>query len=606
MTNNVLFLLNGERTDNADTSGSLAVPLILWQTAPLSLITNATLAQLPLEQQRSLRSWHEKCPKIDHRLLTDQQMRAFIADRFEMRVLRAFDRLIPGAYRADLWRYCALYAYGGFYADFPMYCWRDLSFLRKYQLVLTRDLNPTDIYNAFMACRPRHPFLLQCIQVCVTNTEAGAYTKGSLGITGPAMVGSLLRQQKASVLAGLCTLAFVKTGEGLFTVCSNDEKKTRLVDNKHAAYGAMMAALHYKAHYSIMWRQRVVFGSIIPASCEPTNNESIRIFQTVDGEYVAPETLNCLSTWPRQNPGCGYYCVHGEHRRTFLQQYATPAAVQAHDTLTSGLLRGELWAAWALAHNGGGVYVAANMSCCISVKAWPIVLMGGDTVQFSADGRVVMFPPSCLNAKQLARETAEEITSAILAGQALSMSSDSLFHTYFIERRFFKPLIKIPTKIEEKKQRWLNGGRKGGGSTNNRHDSEVHYSLDGVIVARQGTTANGVLNTSVPATPVSFMLRHSTLYKKDFDSTFASVTVKPGSSSPTATSRANWDPMGLRQHCCLVTSREHSVQSYHNFKIMGTVAIVGAVAALLALGYLLIDYSFGAHSHNNTTQQKSS
>ena len=30
---------------------------------------------------------------------------------------RAYDCLLPPAYRADLWRYCALYAHGGHYLD---------------------------------------------------------------------------------------------------------------------------------------------------------------------------------------------------------------------------------------------------------------------------------------------------------------------------------------------------------------------------------------------------------------------------------------------------------------------------------------------------------
>lgn len=39
---------------------------------------------------------------------------------FPSEVLEAFDILIPGAFKADLFRYCVLFIYGGVYADVDM------------------------------------------------------------------------------------------------------------------------------------------------------------------------------------------------------------------------------------------------------------------------------------------------------------------------------------------------------------------------------------------------------------------------------------------------------------------------------------------------------
>ena len=41
----------------------------------------------------------------------------FIKCNFEEYVFKAYDMLLPGAFKADLWRYCALYVYGGVYCD---------------------------------------------------------------------------------------------------------------------------------------------------------------------------------------------------------------------------------------------------------------------------------------------------------------------------------------------------------------------------------------------------------------------------------------------------------------------------------------------------------
>ena len=57
-----------------------------------------------------------------HYLFHDQDCRAFIEREYPPEVLMAYDRLIPTAFKADLWRYCVLYKYGGAYLDVK-YSW---------------------------------------------------------------------------------------------------------------------------------------------------------------------------------------------------------------------------------------------------------------------------------------------------------------------------------------------------------------------------------------------------------------------------------------------------------------------------------------------------
>ena len=47
----------------------------------------------------------------------DTGARDFIINNYPSEVLWAYDKLIPGAYKADLWRYCVLYINGGIYVD---------------------------------------------------------------------------------------------------------------------------------------------------------------------------------------------------------------------------------------------------------------------------------------------------------------------------------------------------------------------------------------------------------------------------------------------------------------------------------------------------------
>ena len=46
----------------------------------------------------------------------------FIKSHFSKRVLYAYDKLIPGAFKADLWRYCIIYINGGIYIDIKYEC----------------------------------------------------------------------------------------------------------------------------------------------------------------------------------------------------------------------------------------------------------------------------------------------------------------------------------------------------------------------------------------------------------------------------------------------------------------------------------------------------
>ena len=45
-------------------------------------------------------------PRFNYQLFDDNDCREFIKNNFEPKVLHSFDSLIPGAYKADLWRYC--------------------------------------------------------------------------------------------------------------------------------------------------------------------------------------------------------------------------------------------------------------------------------------------------------------------------------------------------------------------------------------------------------------------------------------------------------------------------------------------------------------------
>ena len=139
-------------------------------------------------------------PNFKYYLFDDNDCREFIKTHFDSDVLNAFDTLIPGAYKADLWRYCVLYIHGGIYLDIkyiPVNGYKFYNLLFKEHLVY--DINNINIYNALMVCKAGNPFLLDAIHTIVQNVKNKYYGSSALCPTGPIMLGNLIIKRNSRV-----------------------------------------------------------------------------------------------------------------------------------------------------------------------------------------------------------------------------------------------------------------------------------------------------------------------------------------------------------------------------------------------------------------------
>jgi hypothetical protein len=103
---------------------------------------------------------------------------------------KAWNMLNSGAFRADLWRYCQLYQYGGIYVDSFATPFVSIDTmmegLEECTFVSAKD--SVGIHNGFMACTPKHPFMKAAIDECLENILNRKYTDSCLGVTGPLML----------------------------------------------------------------------------------------------------------------------------------------------------------------------------------------------------------------------------------------------------------------------------------------------------------------------------------------------------------------------------------------------------------------------------------
>ena len=145
---------------------------------------------LSMRMREIAQSWELKNRGYVYRLYDDDECRRFIEVQFGPRVLRAYDGIEAGAFRADMWRYCALYAHGGVYADLDTLCVGAIDAVidPSAALVVPVDLDTRNLFNAFIGVVPRHPVMVACVDRIVAKVEAGEEQAG-LGFSGPGLLG---------------------------------------------------------------------------------------------------------------------------------------------------------------------------------------------------------------------------------------------------------------------------------------------------------------------------------------------------------------------------------------------------------------------------------
>lgn len=158
------------------------IPKLIFQTMETSLmITNVKQC---IDQVKELN------PDYKYYYFTSYDCRYFIAKHYP-HILNAYDTLLPGAYKADLWRYCILHKYGGFYLDSRMLVYNSFESIitKKTEFMSCIDVNKNMIYQAILGAVPQSPFMKEAIDLCVDIIANRKNNVGDLGITGPKVMG---------------------------------------------------------------------------------------------------------------------------------------------------------------------------------------------------------------------------------------------------------------------------------------------------------------------------------------------------------------------------------------------------------------------------------
>lgn len=165
---------------------------------PLKIFQTWYIKDLPPKMNERVETLKRQNPIFEHFLYDDNDCRELIKNNFNPHVLEAYDKLVPGAYKADLWRLCVLYIYGGIYVDIKLLCINGFKLIElTEQNHFVRDRpKPLSIYNSIMVCQKNHPFLIMAINNIVNNVKNKFYGSHPLDPTGPLMLGKLILRNK--------------------------------------------------------------------------------------------------------------------------------------------------------------------------------------------------------------------------------------------------------------------------------------------------------------------------------------------------------------------------------------------------------------------------
>jgi mannosyltransferase OCH1-like enzyme len=215
---------------------------------------------LPEKMAKSIEKIKIANPEFEHKLFDDTDCRNFIINNFNDNVLYAYDNLIPGAFKADLWRYCVLYIHGGIYLDVkyePVNNFKFMDLIDKDYFVLDRPSffkGLIGIYNAFIISQPNNPIFLKLIKAIIDNVKNKYYGINALCITGPSLVGKILYQNNNKYTPSIEKEFDLKyTNDGLSIECKG--KKILL---QYPEYRRDQTKFT-KTSYQNLWEKKKIF-----------------------------------------------------------------------------------------------------------------------------------------------------------------------------------------------------------------------------------------------------------------------------------------------------------------------------------------------------------
>ena len=239
-------------------------------TIPLNIFQTWNILELPIKMNENVELLKKENPEFTHYLFDDTMCRQFISDHFKKDVLFAFDKLKPGAYKADLWRYCVLYIHGGVYLDIKLKFsdgFKLSNFIGKEYFVSdgtyvdVNNVQKNSIYNAFMVSKKNNEILMKCINHIVLNVTTNYYGISPWEVTGPQLLGNYYDQyyKRSELVLTHCCYSSEKGRNNWIEVVKYQD---RVVLEFYEGYRDEQNSMN-EQHYTDLWNSNKIYNDNI-------------------------------------------------------------------------------------------------------------------------------------------------------------------------------------------------------------------------------------------------------------------------------------------------------------------------------------------------------
>ena len=230
---------------------------------PLNIFTHWHTKDLKPGMLNAVNMMKETNPEFKYHLYDNDDCRVFIEKYFDKEVLIAYDCLIPQAYKADLWRYCILYIYGGIYLDIkfiPVNGFKLINLMDREHFVLENCVPNIDnliISNGFIISKPGNIILKNLILKIIENIKNKYYGDIPVDPTGPSALGKIHKSIYNN---------YSKTDIDIFINFKNDTNylviyNHYIILNIYSKYREEQNYNHENKSYRTLWNDRAIYVS---------------------------------------------------------------------------------------------------------------------------------------------------------------------------------------------------------------------------------------------------------------------------------------------------------------------------------------------------------
>lgn len=333
---------------------------------PKRIIQTYKTSTVPVLMSNAIQSILDRNPNYEYIFFDDEACRTFMREKTSQRILDAYDSLIPGAYKADLFRLAVLYEYGGWYLDVSMCAQSSAVSLdvlpSTYSLVIARDIPaaPYSIYQAFIGAVPRSPVLKFILDEVVNMVLAQLKPLDPLSLTGPGAFGSLLNKfLKRPMFASNRALSY----PDILFVNHQDRAihhgNMIVLGTKYENWGEDRISTHSK-HYSTLYHENQLFLKRVKRNSMRQYPHKIPVWTTWETPYVTDVMLFVMNQWETHNPDLEFLFMDRVEREQFMTQEYGDEWGLLFKTLRPGAFQADWWR-MAVLYKYGGVYMDADM-----------------------------------------------------------------------------------------------------------------------------------------------------------------------------------------------------------------------------------------------------